>query len=218
MVHPKVPKELKKMEDVRNDQELNDFQEGNPDILIIYKSPSLENFIFGLRGPKDTIFEGALFRIHCHIPQEYPFKPPIMQFMTKVWHPNISSVVWYFDSFVMQTGAICLDILKDKWTPAMNMATALLSIQALLTAAEPDDPQVILWNFYFYLQDGVVAKQYMEDHAAYEKKARDWVRMYAQEGMTTEKDAMVFSYFVYFTNRLTKLLREVRILIMSLLY
>lgn len=58
----------------------------------------------------------------------------------------------------------------------------------------------------------------MENHAAYEKKARDWVRMYAQEGMTTEKDAMVFSYFVYFTNRLTKLLREVRILIMSLLY
>ena len=33
----------------------------------------------------------------------------------------------------------------------MNMATALLSIQALLTAAEPDDPQVILWNFYCYL-------------------------------------------------------------------
>lgn len=36
-----------------------------------------------------------------------------------------------------------MDILKDKWTPAMNMETALLSIQALLTAAEPEDPQVM---------------------------------------------------------------------------
>lgn len=125
--------------------------------------------------------------------------------MTKVWHPNISSVVCYFDLFVMQTGAICLDILKDKWTPAMNMATALLSIQALLTAAEPDDPQVFLLNFYSYLQDGVVAKQYMENHAAYEKKARDWVKTYAQEGMTTDKDAMVFSYFIYIKDRLKKL-------------
>ena len=50
-----------------------------------------------------------------------------MQFDTKIWHPNMSS----------QTGAICLDILKDEWTPALSIRTALLSIQALLTAAEP---------------------------------------------------------------------------------
>jgi ubiquitin-conjugating enzyme (huntingtin interacting protein 2) len=40
-----------------------------------------------------------------------------------------------------QTGAICLDILKDKWSPALTIKTALLSLQALLCAAEPDDPQ-----------------------------------------------------------------------------
>ena len=50
-----------------------------------------------------------------------------------VWHPNISS----------QTGAICLDILKDQWSPALTMKTALLSLQALLCAAEPSDPQVV---------------------------------------------------------------------------
>ena len=52
-----------------------------------------------------------------------------MQFDTKIWHPNMSS----------QTGAICLDILKDEWTPALSIRTALLSIQALLTAPEPGD-------------------------------------------------------------------------------
>ncbi len=51
--------------------------------------------------------------------------------MNKIWHPNISS----------QTGAICLDILKDEWSPALTVRTALLSLQALLCAPEPNDPQ-----------------------------------------------------------------------------
>jgi len=51
-----------------------------------------------------------------------------------VWHPNISS----------QTGAICLDILKDQWSPALTIKTALLSLQALLSAPEPSDPQVLI--------------------------------------------------------------------------
>lgn len=68
-------------------------QDKNPDISLLWKSDSLENFIFVLKGPKDSAFEGAYFKIHCHIPSEYPFVPPKMQFMTKIWHPNISSVV-----------------------------------------------------------------------------------------------------------------------------
>ena len=64
------------------------------------------------------------------IPADYPFKPPKMKFDTKIWHPNISS----------QTGAICLDILKNEWTPALTIRTGLISLQALLCAPEPDDP------------------------------------------------------------------------------
>ena len=84
------------------------------------------------------------------ITPDYPFSPPKMKFVTKgtgtpeylsdchilvlmyvVWHPNVSSV----------TGAICLDILKDQWSPALTLKTALLSLQALLCAPEPNDPQ-----------------------------------------------------------------------------
>lgn len=83
-----------------------------------------------LRVQKDTCYEGGIFQVDIVIPQEYPFKPPKMKFDTKIWHPNISS----------QTGAICLDILKNEWTPALTIRTALISLQALLCAPEPDDP------------------------------------------------------------------------------
>ena len=62
---------------------------------------------------------------------QYPFVPPKMRFVTKVWHPNVSSA----------NGAICLDILKDQWSPALTLKTALLSLQALLSSPEPADPQ-----------------------------------------------------------------------------
>jgi ubiquitin-conjugating enzyme (huntingtin interacting protein 2) len=92
------------------------------------------------------------------IPNEYPFSPPKMKFITKVWHPNVSSV----------TGAICLDILKDQWSPALTMKTALLSLQALLCSPEPNDPQ-----------DAVVATMYKERYSEFVRTASEWTERYA---------------------------------------
>ena len=81
-----------------------------------------------------------------------------VRFITKIWHPNISSV----------TGAICLDILKDQWAAAMTLRTVLLSIQALLAAPEPDDPQ-----------DAVVARQYQENFTTFKATAQHWASVFA---------------------------------------
>lgn len=81
-----------------------------------------------------------------------------MRFITKCWHPNISS----------DSGAICLDILKTEWSPALTIRTALISLQALLSAAEPDDPQ-----------DAIVAKQYKERHDEFLQTAKFWTEVYA---------------------------------------
>jgi ubiquitin-conjugating enzyme (huntingtin interacting protein 2) len=83
-----------------------------------------------------------------------------MKFMTKIWHPNISS----------QTGAICLDILKNEWTPALTIRTALISLQALLCAPEPDDPQ-----------DAEVARMYKYDRKMFEYTAKTWTENFAKE-------------------------------------
>ena len=124
--------------------------------------PSTPGNNFELRativGPAASVFEGGLFVLAIAVSSEYPFEPPKVKFLTKVWHPNVSS----------QTGAICLDILKDAWTPAMSLHTTLLSISALLTAAEPSDPQ-----------DAVVAKQYIDDRSLYDQTAKYWTEMYA---------------------------------------
>ncbi|KAF1395206.1 hypothetical protein PFLUV_G00009140 [Perca fluviatilis] len=82
----------------------------------------------------------------------------MVRFISKIWHPNISSV----------TGAICLDILKDQWAAAMTLRTVLLSLQALLAAAEPDDPQ-----------DAVVANQYKQNPEMFKQTARLWSHVYA---------------------------------------
>mmetsp|Transcript_30289 Transcript_30289/g.42929 ORF Transcript_30289/g.42929 Transcript_30289/m.42929 type:complete len:197 (-) Transcript_30289:151-741(-) len=110
-------------------------------------------------GPEGTPYESGVFQIRITIPKQYPFEPPKMKFDTKIWHPNISS----------QTGAICLDILKDQWSPALTIKTALLSLQALLCSPEPGDPQ-----------DAQVANMYLQDRATFNKTAKFWTESYAK--------------------------------------
>jgi ubiquitin-conjugating enzyme (huntingtin interacting protein 2) len=43
-------------------------------------------------GPPDTPYESGKYYVDIRIPSEYPFRPPVMKFETKLWHPNVSSV------------------------------------------------------------------------------------------------------------------------------
>jgi len=81
-----------------------------------------------------------------------------MKFITKVYHPNVSSA----------SGAICLDILKDAWSPVLTLKSTLISLQSLLCSPEPNDPQ-----------DAEVAKHYMTSRASFEDTARYWTHVYA---------------------------------------
>uniref|UniRef100_A0A7S4C2K5 E2 ubiquitin-conjugating enzyme n=1 Tax=Chrysotila carterae TaxID=13221 RepID=A0A7S4C2K5_CHRCT len=119
-----------------------------------------------IRGPVGTPYEGGTFAIDIVLPSDYPFVPPKMRFDTRIWHPNISS----------ESGAICLDILKNEWSPALTIRTALISLQALMSAPEPDDPQ-----------DAVVAKQYKEDYKKYCATAKYWTETYASAKPSEEQ-------------------------------
>ncbi|KAI8991782.1 ubiquitin-conjugating enzyme E2-16 kDa [Mycotypha africana] len=112
-----------------------------------------------IMGPEDSPYQGGVFFLSIHFPTDYPFKPPKINFTTKIYHPNINS-----------NGSICLDILKDQWSPALTISKVLLSVCSLLTDPNPDDPLV-----------PELAHIYKTDRARYEATARDWTRKYASK-------------------------------------
>ena len=110
-----------------------------------------------IMGPDDSPYAGGVFFLNIHFPTDYPFKPPKLNFTTRIYHPNINS-----------NGSICLDILKDQWSPALTIQKVLLSISSLLTDANPDDPLV-----------PEIAHIFKTDRPKYEATAREWTRKYA---------------------------------------
>jgi ubiquitin-conjugating enzyme E2 N len=110
-----------------------------------------------MAGPQGSPFEGGLFKLEMFLPEEYPLEPPKVRFLTKIYHPNMDKI-----------GRICLDVLKQSWTPALNMRTTLLSIQSLLCEPVPDDPL-----------DTVIAEHWKRDKNDAERTAREWTRQYA---------------------------------------
>lgn len=129
-------------------------------------------------GPPGTPYEGGTYKVDIRIPNEYPFRPPVMKFETRVWHPNISSQTVSFAIWdvvlneekltVAQQGAICLDTLSSAWSPVLTIKSALLSLQSLLSTPEPKDPQ-----------DAEVANMLLRKPKEFERVAREWAVLYA---------------------------------------
>uniref|UniRef100_L7LX90 Putative ubiquitin-protein ligase n=1 Tax=Rhipicephalus pulchellus TaxID=72859 RepID=L7LX90_RHIPC len=93
-------------------------------------------------GPPDTLYEGGYFKAHMKFPPDYPYSPPTVRFLTKVWHPN-----------VYENGDLCISILHppiddpqsgelpcERWNPTQNVRTILLSVISLLNEPNTFSP------------------------------------------------------------------------------
>ncbi|KAI8888304.1 ubiquitin-conjugating enzyme [Backusella circina FSU 941] len=145
---------LNEIKDIKNDKSIN---------LDAYPlSEELNHLICSIPGPKDSPYEKGTFLVDYQFSNEHPFKPPKVKFLTKIYHPNISS----------QTGAICLSTLRDEWSPSNWLRQVLLSIQTLLSCPEPDDPQ-----------DAQVAAHHKRSYSGFENIAREWTSKYANKSL-----------------------------------
>uniref|UniRef100_A0A8C5V2I6 E2 ubiquitin-conjugating enzyme n=1 Tax=Microcebus murinus TaxID=30608 RepID=A0A8C5V2I6_MICMU len=107
-------------------------------------------------GPSGSVYEGGVFFLDITFSSDYPFKPPKVTFRTRIYHCNINS-----------QGVICLDILKDNWSPGLTISKVLFSICSLLTDCNPTDPLV-----------GSIATQYLTNRAEHDRIARQWTEKY----------------------------------------
>eukprot|EP00439_Symbiodinium_sp_Y106_P018438 s4005_g2.t1 len=133
------------------------YQEPPPGVDAKVDNENYRYFHIAMAGPTGTSYEGGTYKLELFLPEGYPMEPPKVRFLTKIYHPNIDKL-----------GRICLDVLKDKWSPALQIRTVLLSIQALLSAPEPSDPL-----------DTTVADHFIANRKEAEQVAKQWNDKYA---------------------------------------
>lgn len=109
-------------------------------------------------GPTESPYDGFIYKLSIVYPQDFPMRAPIINFTTKMFHPNVS-----FDS-----GSICLDILKSQWSPVLTLPKILLSISSLLTDPNASSPL-----------NGTAASQWNRDRAEYTKTVQKYGEIHA---------------------------------------
>jgi ubiquitin-conjugating enzyme E2 D/E len=123
----------------------------------MFETEIIEDNIFNwesiIIGPEKTPYENGVFKLSINFSDTYPFKPPKVKFLTKIYHPNINKY-----------GSICLDILNKNWSPALTISKLLLSISSLLSDPNPDDPL-----------DVKAAESYLNNREEFNKTARSYV-------------------------------------------
>lgn len=80
-------------------------------------------------GAEGTVYAGQTYKLRIQFPADYPYTAPTVTFVTPIFHPNVDA-----------QGNVCVDILQDKWSPAYNVRTLLLSLQSLLGEPNNDSP------------------------------------------------------------------------------
>jgi ubiquitin-conjugating enzyme E2 D/E len=140
-------------------KELMDLERSPPENCSA--GPIDDNDLFNWRatimGPADSPYQGGIFNLKISLPADYPFKAPHISFTTKIYHCNVNS-----------NGSICLDILKDNWSPALTISKALLSICSLMDDPNPNDPLM-----------ADIANLFVKDRAKHDANAREWTMEYA---------------------------------------
>jgi ubiquitin-conjugating enzyme E2 G1 len=112
-------------------------------VSIGYDDENVFKWYITIIGPKDSPYEGGIFKAEMIFPKNYPLYPPEFKFINNIFHPNI-----------FENGTVCISILhppgEDKyneqetadmrWRPVHTATSIILSIISLLSAPNDESP------------------------------------------------------------------------------
>ncbi|KAG5899868.1 hypothetical protein JTB14_012335 [Gonioctena quinquepunctata] len=130
-------------------------------ICVFSKNDKLHHLEAKITGPEDSPYKSGIFTLEVLVPEKYPFAPPSIKFVTKIYHPNIDD-----------NGRICLDLLKmppsGNWKPTIGLEGLLIAVRMLLECPNADDPLM-----------ADIAEEYKNYKEEYLKRAKMYTEKYA---------------------------------------
>ncbi|KAF8531653.1 ubiquitin-conjugating enzyme [Gautieria morchelliformis] len=129
-----------------------------PGLSVEPKEDNMLDWTCHIKAASDSPYKGGTFHFKLIFPDNFPFKPPSVTFMTKIYHPG-------FD----EEGHICVPILRDQWKPTVTVSTILHTVQDKLNNPSPEDPF-----------EPEIAALLRENKNKFLATAKDWTKKYAQ--------------------------------------
>uniref|UniRef100_A0A7N0TN41 E2 ubiquitin-conjugating enzyme n=1 Tax=Kalanchoe fedtschenkoi TaxID=63787 RepID=A0A7N0TN41_KALFE len=139
------------------------------DYVVETTDDKINEFIVDFHGPKESYYEGGVWKIRVKLPDTYPYNSPSIRFINKIFHPNINEL----------TGGVCLDVIKQSWSPMFD----------LFNVFEVFLPQLLLYPNPSHPLNRDAARLMIKEPKQYEQKVKEYCERYAkQETVTTEND------------------------------
>ncbi|KAG2325170.1 hypothetical protein Bca52824_007898 [Brassica carinata] len=126
----------------------------------------MQEFFVEFNGPKESLYEGGVWKIRVELPDAYPYKSPSVGFITKIYHPNVDEL----------SGSVCLDVINQTWSPMFDLVNVFETfLPQLLLYPNPSDPL-----------NGEAAALMMRDRPTYELRVKEYCEKYAKAGEGSE--------------------------------
>ncbi|KAK4709456.1 hypothetical protein AABB24_038985 [Solanum stoloniferum] len=121
----------------------------------------ITEFNVEFHGPKESLYEGGVWKIRVELPDAYPYKSPSIGFLNKIFHPNVDEL----------SGSVCLDVINQSWSPMFDLLNVFeVFLPQLLLYPNPSDPL-----------NGDAASLMMKDKNQYEQKVKEYCERYAKK-------------------------------------